>query len=36
MVLLHVFTEKSRQTPAGDLTIARRRLRELRADEYEE
>jgi phage-related protein len=36
MVLLHAFTKKSRKTPAGDLTLARRRLRELRGDECEE
>jgi phage-related protein len=36
MVLLHAFTKKSRKTPAGELTIVRRRLRELRADECEE
>jgi phage-related protein len=36
MVLLHAFTKKSRKTSAGDLTMVRRRLRELRADECEE
>lgn len=34
IVVLHLFVKKTRKTPAGELAIARKRKKEVRADAY--